>query len=296
MSRAGVPSFVPDRSIWIDGELRRGTSATLSVFDRGARDGEGLFETIRVESRRPLHWERHLERLVLSAAELGFPVPASPAQLKEGLDQLLAEDGLSDAAARITVTRGIPRGRPVRACSWIEAEPLEGRLWRGTQSGGASVVISRMPFQPGALGRHKTTSRLAYHLARDEARVARADEALLISPEGEVLEGSVSNVFVAIGGALVTPPLSRGILPGIARAVVIELADRLGLEAREGAIAVGDLDRADEVFLTNSIQQVTPVVRVGSRAVPRVDLGQRVKQAFRERALESADRSLTGAR
>src|SRR5260221_13578102 len=104
MSGAGVPSIVPDRSIWIDGELRRGTSATLSVFDRGARDGEGLFETIRVESRRPLHWGRHLERLLLSAAELGFPVPASPAQLKEGLDPPPAEAGLSAAAARLPGT------------------------------------------------------------------------------------------------------------------------------------------------------------------------------------------------
>ncbi|HTM57870.1 MAG TPA: aminotransferase class IV [Candidatus Udaeobacter sp.] len=296
MSRAGVPSVVPERSVWIDGQLRRGIAATLSVFDRGARDGEGLFETIRVESRRPLDWERHLERLVLSAAELGFPVPASPAQLEEGLDQLLAGDGLSDAAARITVTRGIPRGRPVRACTWIEAEPLEGRLWRGTRSGGASAVISRMPFQPGPLGRHKTTSRIAYHLARDEARIARADEALLISPEGEVLEGSVSNVFLVLGGVLVTPPLSRGILPGIARAVVLELAGRLGLEAREAGIAASDFDRAEEVFLTNSIQQVVPVVKIGSRAIPGIDLGSRLKRAFRERSLEPEDRSLTGTR
>ena len=73
----GIASVVPDRSIWIDGQLRRGAAATLSVFDRGARDGEGLFETLRIEAGRPLQWERHLERFVLSAAELGFPVPPS---------------------------------------------------------------------------------------------------------------------------------------------------------------------------------------------------------------------------
>src|SRR5512146_1380027 len=125
---------LPDRAVWLNGRLARGEEAALSVFDRGARDGGGIFETLRTYAGRPFAWERHLERLVLSAAELGFPVPPSPSRLREGLDQVLAAGGLGDAVVRITVTRGIAGGRPTRAGAWIEAEPVGGRLWPGARA------------------------------------------------------------------------------------------------------------------------------------------------------------------
>ncbi|HEY6099010.1 MAG TPA: aminotransferase class IV, partial [Anaeromyxobacter sp.] len=201
---------LPARTVWIDGRLARGDAATLSLFDRGARDGEGLLETVRVHDGRPGDWERHMERLVLSAAELGFPVPAGPDTLRAALDAVLEANDLSDAVARLTVTRGVPGGRPTRTCAWVEAEPIAARLWSGARNGRASAILSKAAFEPGPLGRHKTTSRLAYSLAREEARAARADEALLVSAAGEVLEGAVSNVFAVIGGEIVTPPLARG--------------------------------------------------------------------------------------
>jgi branched-subunit amino acid aminotransferase/4-amino-4-deoxychorismate lyase len=262
LARPARPTVVPERSVWIDGALHRGPDAVLSIFDRGARDGEGLFETLRVYDGQPFRWERHLERLVVSAAELGFPVPPSPSTLLGALDQVLAANGLRDAAARITVTRGIPsaaRGRRTRAGAWVEAEPVEGRLWPGTRSGALRAVLSKRPFAPGPLGRHKTTSRLAYHLAREEARAARADEALLVSPGGLVLEGSVSNVFLVTGGRLRTPPLSLGILPGIVREMVLHASGRIGRAVEELPFSVEDLRRADEIFLTNSIQEIVPV-------------------------------------
>jgi len=258
-----------DRMVWIDGEIRRGEDAVLSVFDRGARDGEGLFETVRIYGGEPFQWKRHLERLVVSAAELGFPVPPAPRLLREGLAELLERSALTEAAARITVTRGIPGGggRRTRTGSWIEVEPIAARLWRGSRSG-VRLIYSRQPFEPGPLGRHKTTSRLAYHLAREEARAARADEALLVSPQGLLLEGSVSNLFVVERGAVRTPPLSLGILPGIARATVLGLCGELGVEAREGRLTTRDLADADEVFVTNSIQEVVPVATFEGRSTP----------------------------
>ncbi|MGH7742836.1 MAG: aminotransferase class IV [Candidatus Eiseniibacteriota bacterium] len=264
-SRAAAPRL-PGRAIWIDGRLQRGPQATLSLFDRGARDGEGLFETVRVEGGRCHFWSRHLERLVLSAAELGFPVPPSPARLAAGVQELLAEENLSDAVVRITVTRGIPGGRPTRTGCWIEAEPLTGRLWSGTRAGAARVVISRTAFEPGSIGRHKTTSRLAYHLAREEARAAGADEALLATAGGVLLEGAVSNVFVSVRGELLTPALSSGILPGIVRAVVLERCRQLGIAAHEAPLTIADLEHADEVLLTNCVQEVVPLASFGGRA------------------------------
>jgi branched-chain amino acid aminotransferase len=276
------------RALWINGRLCRGAEATLSLFDRGARDGEGLYETVRVYGGRPFLWEQHLERLVLSAAVLGFPVPASPVTLREALDQLLAAERLEDAVVRMTVTRGIPGGRPTRTGAWVEVEPIAARLWHGTRRGAATLIVSKRPFEPGPLGPHKTTSRLAYHLAREEARVARADETLLVSPHGQVLEGAVSNVFAVAGGEVRTPPLAAGILPGVTRALVLRLCAVAGIPAREQALTLAELRGADEVFLTNSVQEVVPVGVLDGRTVGGRNLAAKLLGAYRAEVAAAA--------
>jgi branched-subunit amino acid aminotransferase/4-amino-4-deoxychorismate lyase len=283
---APPPGPAPARSgaLWINGRIVRGDQAALSLFDRGARDGEGLFETVRVYAGRPRDWDLHMERLVLSAAELGFPVPPSPARLEEALDDLLRAEGLAEAVARVTVTRGVPGGHPTRTGAWIEAGPVASRLWRGTREGRARVILSKRPFHPGPMGCHKTTSRLAYALASEEARAAGADETLLASAEGEVLEGATSNLFVVARGTVLTPPLARGILPGIVRARVLAACGRLGIKCFETEISRRALEDADEVFLTNSVQEVVPVASVEDRPVPDTAFGSRLRDAYREGA------------
>jgi len=271
----------PGRALWVNGRIVRGAEATLSLFDRGARDGEGLFETLRVHDGRPHQWTRHLERLVVSAGELGFPVPPPPARLLAGLEELLAAEGLGEAVARITVTRGVPGGRPTRAGAWIDVEPLEGRLWPGTRSGGARLMCSRRPFEPGRLGRHKTTSRLAYSLAREEARAARADEALLVDGSGTVLEGATSNVFVVADGRVVTPPLDGRILPGITRQDVLEACTRERILATEAAIDRPLLARAEEVFVTNAVQGVVPAAVLDGRPLPGRAIGTGLREIWK---------------
>jgi branched-subunit amino acid aminotransferase/4-amino-4-deoxychorismate lyase len=278
----GAPA-TPGHALWLNGRIVRGAEAALSLYDRGARDGEGLFETLRVYAGEPLDWERHMERLVLSAAELGFPVPPAPQLLREALGELLKAEGLEDAVARLTVTRGVPGGRPTRTGAWIEVESVAARLWRGTRGGEARVILSKRAFHPGPLGRHKTTSRLAYALAREEARAAGADETLLVSDGGAVLEGAVSNVFVVAGGEVGTPPLAAGVLPGIVRAWALGACSRLAIMAREAEVTREALAAADEVFLTNSVQEIVPVAVVDGRAVPRRDIGQALLAAYRER-------------
>ncbi|NOT34318.1 MAG: 2-keto-4-methylthiobutyrate aminotransferase [Candidatus Eisenbacteria bacterium] len=263
---ARPPVRYPDRVVWMDGRLLGGAEAAISIFDRGARDGEGLFETVRVSNRHPVRWTTHLERLVLSAAELGFPVPASPSELRTALAATLEANALTDAVARVTVTRGVPGSRPTRSGAWIEVEPLAARLWNAPS--GVTAMVSRVAFTPGALGRHKTTSRLAYALAREEARAVGADEALLASAQGELLEGTVTNVFVVIGDACVTPPLASDILPGTTRAWALRAAAESGLAVAERTIAVRELATADELFLTNAIQGVVSVARLEGRAIP----------------------------
>lgn len=272
---------LPERTIWLNGTLVRGADAMLSVWDRGARDGGAIFETLRCRGGEPFAWPRHMERLVLSAAELGFPVPPGPSTLRDAVAAVLAAEGWSDAVVRITVTRGVAGGRPVRTGAWVEAEPVGGRLWAGARQRdangeplGARVIVSHVPFAPGYLGRHKTTSRLAYDLAREEARAAGVDEALLLSPAGELLEGAASNVFVAArDGALVTPPLGSDVLPGVTRAIVLQLARARGLVVREEPVHGEALAGIEEMFLTNSIQGVLPVRELSGRALRSRALG-----------------------
>ena len=169
---------------------------------------------------------------MLSAAELGFPVPPSPGQLRDAMDELLTEQKMRDAVVRLTVTRGIAGGRPTRAGTWLEAETVASRLWAGTRKGRATAMTSPLAFEPGWLGAHKTTSRMAWDLAREQARAVGVDEALLVSPDGHVLEGAASNVFVVRDGALLTPPLAQHVLPGVTRAIVIGLCAALGVPCR----------------------------------------------------------------
>ncbi|HUK65108.1 MAG TPA: aminotransferase class IV, partial [Dongiaceae bacterium] len=247
------------------------------------------FETVRVVDGRPFQWQRHLERLVLSAAELGFPVPAGPDELAGALDQVLTAEGLRDAVARITVTRGIPGARPTRSTAWVEAEPLAGRLWEGTRRGAATLVRSRVPFAaPGWIGRHKTTSRIAWHLARENARASGADEALLVTPDELVLEGAVSNLFVVRDRLLATPPVELGVLPGITRAWVLRVAGSLGIPTAERPIAFAELAEAEEILLTNSIQGIVSVGRLDGVAIAGREIGQRLR-ARREEAIVAGE-------
>jgi len=265
---------------WIDGRLRE--PAEVPLADRAARGGEGLFETIRVERGEPLYWDRHMERLVISAAELGFPVPPPPAALRQALGDVLAQAELADAqaAARITVTRGEPGRRPGHPGVWVEAQPLENRRWPGARTQSARVVFSRRVFEAGFLARYKTTSRLAYEICREEARAAHADEVLLVDAQDRVLEGSSSSVFAVIGGRLLTPPLSLPLLPGIARAVTLERARALGIEAAEAELTREQLMHADELMVTNALQQIVPVGRLGSRELPSRAIGLRLAASY----------------
>src|SRR5262249_9477951 len=179
-----------------------------------------------------------------------------------GLGDAVGAGGGAAAGAGAPGAGGAPggaAGRPPGPGGGRGAGPLEARRWRGSRAGGVSLVCSGQPFEPGPLGRHKTTSRLAYHLAREEARAARADEAVLVSPAGLLLEGAVSNLFLIERGTVFTPPLTLGILPGITRAIVLGLCIRLGIPVEERPLTIADLTRAEGIFLTNSVQEVAPV-------------------------------------
>jgi branched-chain amino acid aminotransferase len=268
--------------VWVDGELVAADARHLSAFDRGFQLGDGVFETLRVRAGRPTELAEHVARLELSAAGLDITLPAGAAgTLAAGIEDLLAADGLagpnSDASVRITVSRGAFRGRgllppdeTVAATMVIQAWPVvpapADHLERGLHL--VASAIRRDPANP--LVALKTTSRADYVYARLEARRAGADDALFLTLDGHLSEGTTANIFLirgtAIGTAalpssveLVTPSLDCAILAGTTRSWLLAWGARVGLRVSEGRLTPGDLAAANEAFLSSSVAGVLPV-------------------------------------
>lgn len=250
--------------IWVDGRVLGPGEYGLraAALDRGTLLGDGLFETLLVEDGRVVALAAHLDRLEASARALGFPdFGPRRSEVREAIGALVAGDAsASRRALRITFTAGEGRGL---------ARPAEtvGRL---------VVSIGACPPAPSSLAAalldtprvdplcptagHKTTSTLRWVLARAEARRRGADVALVRTVDGDVVEGDAANLFLHVGETLVTPPLDRGVLPGIQRARLLRVARDQGLAVEERGVDARELRSAGALFLTSSLIGVVPVV------------------------------------
>ncbi len=245
--------------------------ATVSVFDRGFLFGDDVFETLRTAGGRPVAWIPHLARLRRSAAVLGIAVPWSDAELRAIVDATHAATGNPDSVVRLVVTRG--RG-PMMLDPRRVADPLlvvyalplalpgEDDYVRGLR---ARIVGVARPGARTLDPQVKAGNYLPNIQALREALAAGDDDAILLGESGAVAEGPTSNVFAVVGGAVVTPPIAEGILAGITRAIVLELAADLG--AAERRLWPDDLRAADEVFLTSSVRGPIAVTTLDGAAV-----------------------------
>ncbi len=266
----------PRGHVWVDGEIQPADGRHLSVFDRGFQLGDGIFETLRARGGRPAELDAHLARLQRSAAGLDIELPADiDALLTEGIAALLAADGLDgengDASIRITVSRGVYRARGVlppmedaSATMAIQAWPVVAapvdHLERGLHL--VASAVRRDPRNP--LATLKTTSRAEYVYARLEARRAGADDALFLTIDDHLSEGTSANIFLirrATQGSLelATPSLDCAILPGTTRSWLLGWAARAGLRPFEGRLRRDDLASAEEAFLSSSVAGILPV-------------------------------------
>src|SRR4051812_19059174 len=224
----------------LNGEFVPEERAVVSIFDRSFRYGDGLFEAVLVRHGKLFRWRQHLERLERSAKFFGMTLSFPAARLFDDAQKLIAVNESREAMLRIQLSRGTgPRGyapsgeeKPLVVLSLHPVparESLRGSCWKLTISSLRIAVND-------PLARHKTCNRLAQILAAAEARERGADEALLLNTNGEVAEGSTSNVFWIDNGTVGTTPLPTGILPGITRAAVLELCDALGFKRKEQTI------------------------------------------------------------
>jgi len=247
--------------IHLNGELVDAAAARIAPDDRGLTLGDGLFETIAVTKGAPKRLPAHLDRLRMNAKALGIPMPFTDKRLQDMVGALIAANDLSEAALRITLTRGPgvrglapPDGAtPTLLITSGERPPLDSVT--------LMVASCTRRNEHSPLARIKSLNYLDSILARQEAVAAGADDAVLLNTQGRVAEATAANIFLLVGGGLLTPPVSEGALPGIMRAEVIRLA-----RAEERAVTVGDLEAASEMFLTNALG-IRPVVRVNGRDV-----------------------------
>jgi branched-chain amino acid aminotransferase len=252
--------------VMIDGRLYAPEQAKVSVFDRGFLYGDSVFETIRTYGGRLFALDRHLARLERSAALVFIDLPVSVSALEGELVAALEAAGNAESYVRVMITRGesalgldtrlAPHPRRVIIVSELKLPPSS------YYQDGIAVVTHRTERATDATAAEgaKVGNYLISVLAMRQAALAGAAEALVVDGQGRVVEGATSNVFVLMGGTLVTP--GSGILQGITRAEVLEAAADLQLPVRFAAPTLAELLSADEVFITSSLREVLPVVRV----------------------------------
>lgn len=276
----------------MNGRITNAASATISVFDHGFLYGEGVYETLRTYDRVPFLFDRHMRRLRQSSALMALPVPFDDRQLLADIEQTMAAHaGLVEAYIRVLLTRGVgeltynPAATPAPT-TVIIVKPFPAPPERTFTEGIALSLVSIRRNHPLALNPMiKSNNLINNALAMQEALRTGADEALMRNQAGDLVECSQSNFFIVRDGALLTPPLTAGLLPGITREYVMEVASGLGLPAREQRLTPDDLRSADEAFITGTTREVTPVVKVDALTIGDGRPGPIAKQllqTFRE--------------
>lgn len=260
--------------IIFNGQIIQGTAPCLKATDRGFLLGDGVFETLRAYNGGLPFWDMHLERLRSGMAHLGFSLGSLPFdRMKEQTRALLVKNGLSDAYVRVTVSRGdaisalLPEwgaGEP----NWvIFTKSLPSRLQILHKKGVKAVFSSLRRNHSSPTARFKTVNYLNLLLAKREAVLRGADEALLLDEQGHVAEAATSNIFWIKEGIIYTPSLDLPILPGVTRQKVLDMSKDLGISAREGAYDPEALTGSSEAFLTNSLCEIIPLISIEKRKV-----------------------------
>lgn len=258
--------------IWLKGKFVDGNVAKVPITDRGYLYGDGVFETMRSYAGTVFMLNEHVSRLSAALKTLQIGSPCSGKKMKELIYRSLAVNKLDSAYIRVAVTRGegrfgITYKDEFKPNLIIVAKPFEGYPAWMHEKGIKATVVDIRQNELSPLSRVKSLNFLPYILARFEAKEAGYDEAILLNTRGAVAEAATSNIFIVKNGQLVTPSLASGILPGITRQAIIAIARRLRIRVIERMVRPNELERADEVFLTNSIAEVIPVVRIGRRRV-----------------------------
>jgi branched-chain amino acid aminotransferase len=263
----GVPT------VWLDGKWHDQASATVSVYDHGLLYGDGVFEGIRVYGGKIFRLEQHLDRLYDSAKAIWLTIPIPKEEMVNVTREAVRRSGIQEAYIRHVVTRGVgdlgldPRKCP-RPSIIIIVDTI--KLWpEQVYESGLTVITAGtpIPHRESLSPRVKSLNYLAHVMAKVEGIQAGADEVLMLDGSGHVAEGSGQNVFVVKDGVLRTPPAYAGILKGVTRDAVIELASQAGYEVQQTIINRYDLYTADEAFFTGTASEIVGIRALDGRVI-----------------------------
>ncbi len=260
-------------AIYLNGERVPRERAVISVYDHGFLYGDGVFEGLRFYSGRVFKLREHLERLEESARHIHLVIPGTLDTLANDVEATVLASGMSDGYVRLIVTRGVgnlgldPRSCPVPQviiiADGISLYPVEMY-----EKGMEIVTASTIRNHPNALNpRIKSLNYLNNILAKLEAIRAGVPEAIMLNHMGEVAECTADNIFVVEKGRLRTPPRNAGILAGITRATVLDLARASGIDTLEETLTRHDVYTSDEMFLTGTGAEIIPVTKVDGRPI-----------------------------
>ena len=282
--------------IYVDGEFFDQADAKVSVFDHGLLYGDGVFEGIRFYNGRVFQMEAHIDRLWESARSICLEIPISRQEMDEALLETIRQNDLRDGYVRLIVTRGVGNLglNPVqckRPSIIIIASTIALYSEETYRRGLTVVTVPTRRMGPATLNPAiKSLNYLNNVLARIEANLANADEALMLNDAGNIAECTADNLFVVKRGQIMTPPISAGALRGITRGVVFDIAAELDIKISEPELTRHDLYIADEAFLTGTAAEVIPMVKVDGRAIGDGKPGEITKRTiarFRELTRET---------
>lgn len=251
--------------IFSSGRILDESEFRLPINDRLLEHGLGLFETLRTWNGSPVLLSRHLARMIRSARALDLPLDESTLPDRSAVAELIAANGLTgDVRLRITLSGGSIENGEGSSVVWMRSTPLDATT--------PIAPIKLLLAEPriswiDPLARHKTINYWMRKWIYEQANSAGGDDGLITSHDGRVWESSRANLFLVFGDTLVTPGIDGPIVPGVMRSVVVERARAIGMTVIESDVTIDRVERADEVFLTNSVRGVIPVARTPARSL-----------------------------
>jgi branched-chain amino acid aminotransferase len=283
-------------AVYVNGKIAPADQAVVPVYDHGFVYGEGVYETMRTYNRVPFLYERHMRRLRRSAEALVLDVPFDDASLRRSIDQTMDAAGIAagdDAYIRVLLTRGVgeltydPKATP-QPTTVIIVKPFEPPAARVFNEGIRISLVETLRNHPQSVNPAiKSNNLLNNAIAMQAAYRRGAEEALMCNYRGELSECSQANFFLVRGGVAWTPKTSAGLLEGVTRTFLFEVGKDVGVDVREDVLYPKDLADADEIFITSTTRELSPVVKVDDRTVGSGKPGpitQKLLAGYRARA------------